>query len=314
MPGRFYLSLGRRCLSLAMMASLALLFGGCGKPDGKAKGGDEHDHHHHHAHPTVGPHKGTILEWGSNHEHHVELVIDRDKQQATVYFLDHDMKKTEPTALTNGEIRIIDAENSVQIPLVASPLDGETAEKSSRYVGTHAALGSKEPLTGDVRGQVGGINYLESFEKIGGAKAATPGDKKADGDKHEAHEGHEHDAHEKDAHEHEKHDEHADEKEKDAEKKDAAKRGAHADDASEHAKDEHAHDEHGDDAHAHDEHGKEGKASEPKKDSEQPKADAEKEHKHEEGHEHDHDAHDHDHEHEHGSDENKPAASAAPKG
>ena len=288
MPGRITLSRSNRALSLGTVAiaSLALLIGGCGKQDGKAGGGDEHDHHYHHAHPTVGPHKGTILEWGGNHEHHIELVIDREKQQATVYFLDHDMKKTEATALANGEIRIMNAENSVQIPLVASPLDGETAEKSSRYVGTHAALGSKEPLTGDVRGQVGGINYLESFEKIGAAKAAAPSDKKADGDKHDADEGHEHSGHEEHAHE--------------AETKGAGKKDAH--------------DDHGHDDHAHEEHGVEGKPAEPKKDDAQPKADAEKEHKHEEGHEHDHDAHDHDHEHEHGADENKPAASAAPKG
>jgi hypothetical protein len=301
MPGRFHLSLGRRFLPLAMIASLTLLFGGCGKQDGKAKGGgDEHDHHHHHAHPTVGPHKGTILEWGSNHEHHIELVIDRDKQQATVYFLDHDMKKTEATALKNGEVRIMDAENSVQIPLVASPLDGETAEKSSRYVGTHAALGSKEPLTGDVRGQVGGVNYLESFEKIGEAKAATPSSDKADGEKHDAHEGHDHDGDKHDAHEHDAHDEHAHE----AETKNAGK------------KEEHAHDDHSHDDHGHEEHGAEEKPAEPKKDGEQPKADAEKDHKHAEGHEHDHEAHDHEHEHdhEHGADEKKPAADAAPKG
>lgn len=288
MPARFCLPLRRRALSFGTVAiaGLALLVGGCGKPDGKTGGGDDHDHHHH-AHPTVGPHKGTILEWGNNHEHHLELVIDREKQQATVYFLDHDMKKSEATALKNGEVRIIDAENSVQIPLVASPLEGETADKASRYVGTHAVLGSKEPLTGDVRGQVGTEHYIESFEKVGETNAATPADKKAEVAKPDAHEGHDHEGHEDGAH-----DEHAREAETKGADKGADKKDAHDD-------------------HAHEEHGAEGKPAEPKKDGEPPNADTEKDDKHGEGHEHDHEAHDHDHDH--GAEANKPAADVAPK-
>ena len=153
------------CLTFGLVA------GGCSNAkNDKATHGkddDDHDHggHHHHGdHPSKGPHNGQILEWG-DHEFHLELVFDRAKQQATVYVLDHDMKSTEATEVESADLKL-DGVNEL-IPLVPTPLDGETAEKSSRYVATHAALSNKEPFSGRVTGKVKGKPnpYFASFKE-----------------------------------------------------------------------------------------------------------------------------------------------------
>lgn len=215
MRRHFSLTAGCR-LPVAIVVSclaLGLVAGGCSnaKDDKTAqvKDGDDHDHggHHHHGdHPSKGPHGGQILEWGE-HEFHLELVFDRAKLQATVYVLDHDMKKTEPTEAESVELKL-DGVNEL-IPFAATPLEGETAEKSSRYVATHAALASKEPFSGRVTGKVKGKPnpYFASFEETTAESAKDEHDGDHDHPQDADH-AREKDAHEKDAHEKDHKDDH----------------------------------------------------------------------------------------------------------
>lgn len=204
------------CRSFAAVATaclaLALTAGGCSnsKDEKAAQGQDEHDHHHHGDHPTAGPKGGAILEWG-DHEYHLELLFDRAKQQATIYVLDHDMKKTEATEVETPQLKLDGVDEL--IPFVPAPLAGETAEKSSCYVATHAALAGKGPFSGRVTGKVKGKPnpYFASFNE---SAAKDDHDHEGEGD-------HPHDeAHDKDAHDKEGEGDHKDPDHKDHEHED----------------------------------------------------------------------------------------------
>ncbi|MEX2188982.1 MAG: hypothetical protein WD875_19395 [Pirellulales bacterium] len=154
----------------SVLAAAVLVVGGCSKGDGKA-GGDDRDEHHPHHHgddPTVGPHGGPIIEWGE-HKYHVEITFDRAKQQATVYVLDHDVKNPEPVAVVSPTLKLDGM--AELIPLTPLPLEGESTEKSSRYVATNAALGAAEEFRGEVSGKIDGTQYFEQFKESDAKKA-----------------------------------------------------------------------------------------------------------------------------------------------
>jgi hypothetical protein len=257
-----------RAVAFAACGALMLLVAGCSedKKDGKEPAGHGG---HSHAHATVGPHGGQIIEWG-DHEHHLELKFDRTQKQATVYVVDHDVKKVQPTALVTPLLKLNGV--ATPIPLVATPLDGETAEKSSRYVATHDALADEEPFAGALSGKVGKIDYFRRFEeeKQGTNPADPAGHKDRDHD------------HEKDAHKH-------DDEKKDANKKAAAKTDNHDEHGHDHEHDHGKRDDHPHDDHAHEEKATEGKTPTPSTD--EPKTDS----KPENHGDHDHKEHDHDH-------------------
>ncbi|MCH1495785.1 MAG: hypothetical protein L7U72_11170 [Rubripirellula sp.] len=163
---------------------------GCNQPDstdgtaGKTSGAasddqghshdDEHDHSHgdDHAHDHdhsveghahgVGPHDGTIADWGGG-KYHVEFTVDHDSQTATVYVLGTDEKTATPINAESIELSLVDP--AIQIVLSAQPLDGDPEGTSSRFVGTDEKLGLVQEHEGTMTGVIDGTPYSGDFKE-----------------------------------------------------------------------------------------------------------------------------------------------------
>jgi len=121
-----------------------------------------HDHGEEgHAH-GVGPHDGTVADWGGG-KYHVEFTVDHDKQQATVYILGSDEKTATPIDAESIELSIKDPE--MQVTLKASPQEGDPQGKSSRFIGTHEKLGVVQEYAGTMTGVVDGTPYSGDFKE-----------------------------------------------------------------------------------------------------------------------------------------------------
>ena len=133
---------------------------------------DDHGHDHPHDEETdhnveghghgVGPHDGTIADWGGG-KFHVEFTVDHDKQQATVYVLGSDEKTATPIDAESIELAITDPE--MQVVLSANPQEGDPEGKSSRFVGTHESLGVVQEYAGTLTGVVDGTPYSGDFSE-----------------------------------------------------------------------------------------------------------------------------------------------------
>lgn len=124
--------------------------------------GEAHDHSvEGHAH-GVGPHDGTVADWGGG-KFHVEFTVDHDKQQATVYVLGSDEKTATPIDAESIELSITDPE--MQVTLAAEPLESDPEGKSSRFVGTHEKLGVVQEYAGTMTGVVDGTPYSGDFKE-----------------------------------------------------------------------------------------------------------------------------------------------------
>ena len=124
--------------------------------------GQSHDHSvEGHAH-GVGPHDGTIADWGGG-KFHVEFTVDHDKQQATVYVLGSDEKTMTAIDAESIELSITDPE--MQVTLQAEPQEGDPEGKSSRFVGTHEKLGVVQEYAGTMTGVIAGTPYSGDFKE-----------------------------------------------------------------------------------------------------------------------------------------------------
>ena len=110
----------------------------------------------------VGPHDGTIADWGGG-KFHAEFTVDHDKQQATVYVLGSDEKTATPIDAESIELSIADPE--MQVVLSAQPQEGDPEGKSSRFVGTHEKLGVVQEYAGTMTGVVDGTPYSGDFKE-----------------------------------------------------------------------------------------------------------------------------------------------------
>ncbi len=129
---------------------------------GHDHGEGSHDHSHEgHAH-GAGPHDGTVADWGGG-KFHVEFTVDHDKQQATVYILGSDEKTPTPIDAASIELSIKDPE--MQVTLQASPQEGDTEGKASRFIGTHEKLGVVQEYAGTLTGVVDGTPYSGDFKE-----------------------------------------------------------------------------------------------------------------------------------------------------
>ena len=127
---------------------------------------DEHSHEGGHAH-GAGPHGGTVTDWGGG-AYHIEFTVDHDRQEATVYILGSDEQT--PAPLKTDKITLVINEPETEIELVASPLEGETTDQASRFVGKHETLGIVREFSGTIQGVVEGTPYTGDFsEKAHGA-------------------------------------------------------------------------------------------------------------------------------------------------
>ncbi len=178
------------CLPVAILIALSLMIGCETKPAAKDdptshsgehthddgtvhKDGDGHDlgaadeadhsaagHSH-----GAGPHGGSVVDWGGG-KFHVELTVDHDQQQATVYILGDDEKT--PTAIDAQEVTLAIKDPMFDVTLMPSPQDGDAAGKASRFVGTHQTLSTVKEFQGSISALVDGTPYSGDFDEAAG--------------------------------------------------------------------------------------------------------------------------------------------------
>jgi hypothetical protein len=120
-----------------LLALLSLV--GCGSPAANAPPAEEaHEHEHEHA---AGPHGGAIIELG---EYHGELVHDDAAGTVTVYVLDGAATANVPVDSKEASINITREGLGKQFALAASPVEGETDGKTSRFVSSDAELANEQ--------------------------------------------------------------------------------------------------------------------------------------------------------------------------
>ncbi|XZE44377.1 hypothetical protein SH467x_003983 [Pirellulaceae bacterium SH467] len=90
-----------------------------------------------HAHPTVGPHQGTLIELGKE-EYHAELI--HDAQQVTIYILDGSAIKAVPIDASELIINLAHDGKPSQYKLSPVPEAADPAGKSSRFSLQNAEL------------------------------------------------------------------------------------------------------------------------------------------------------------------------------
>lgn len=126
---------------LASVAGLMLVLGvGCGTntpPPPTAESG--HGDHAQHLHPTVGPHKGDLIELGDE-EYHAELVHDEATGKVTIYLLDAAAKQTVSIADTEISINIKHDGQGEQFKLAAAADQNDPAGESSRFMSSDKEL------------------------------------------------------------------------------------------------------------------------------------------------------------------------------
>ncbi len=83
-----------------------------------------------HAHPSEGPHHGTLIELG-NEAYHAELV--HDDTSVTVYVLDASASKTTPIDAVEVSINLVHDGKPLQFKLAAAPESNDPPGKSSRF-------------------------------------------------------------------------------------------------------------------------------------------------------------------------------------
>jgi len=92
-----------------------------------------------HAHPSEGPHHGTLIELG-NEEFHAELV--HDEKSVTVYVLDSSAKTSVPIDTSEIVINLMHDGKPEQFKLAAAPEEQDPKGKSSRFVANDRELAS----------------------------------------------------------------------------------------------------------------------------------------------------------------------------
>lgn len=154
----------KKYLMFVLGTIMAVNLAGCGgssapvtKPS-ESKSSAHDDHHHGDA-----PHGGTLLDWGGG-AYHVEFTVDHDKQESVVYIIGSDAKS--PSPIKADKIQLSINEPAFQVELVASPLEGESDGKSSRFVGKHESLGKVQEFAGTISGDVEGTPYSGDFKEL----------------------------------------------------------------------------------------------------------------------------------------------------
>jgi hypothetical protein len=117
--------------------------------------GKPHDHSH-----DVGPHKGTIFDFG---KYHAEFTVDHAKQEVVVYILGDDMDT--PTPVVAEKLSLTIKEPGFTVELKPSPDAKDPAGKSSRFTGKHEKFGKEQEFAGTVAGVVDGKPASGDFKE-----------------------------------------------------------------------------------------------------------------------------------------------------
>ena len=120
--------------SMLLVILITLWCVGCSNQSAPPTAEAEHDEH---PHESGGPHDGSIIELG---EYHAELVHDDAAGTVTVYVLDGTAKANVPVDATEATINVTHDGQGEQFKLTASPVEGEPAGFSSRFVSSEAEL------------------------------------------------------------------------------------------------------------------------------------------------------------------------------
>lgn len=119
--------------------------------------GDMHDHAHAH-----GPHGGHIIELGGE-DYHAELTFDAASRKLTVYLLESDVKTPLPVDAASLAVRLKIGEETQELTLAATPLEGETEGKASQFVlvegSVPESIKDEEDLHGQIVVSFGGQQY-----------------------------------------------------------------------------------------------------------------------------------------------------------
>jgi len=165
-------------LSFVAIAAFVFLVGCDSKPAGTTTGvgGSSNSGEHVHDDGTVhqghdveghthgkGPHGGVVADWGGG-KFHVELTVDHDKQQATVFILGGDEKTATP--IDAEEVTLTIKDPTLTVALKPSPQESDSDGKASRFVGTHENLGIAKEYEGSLSAAVSGTPYSGNFKEV----------------------------------------------------------------------------------------------------------------------------------------------------
>jgi len=156
-----------RTLTLLFSLGTLTFVIGCGNSQQSATSGTngnsqqpayESDGHSHGA----GPHDGTVVDWGGG-KFHVELTVNHEKQEATVFILGDDERT--PSPIKAEEIQLSISDPAIQFTLKAAPQEGDPEGSASRFVGSHESLGVAQEYAGTITGVVNDTPYSGDFEE-----------------------------------------------------------------------------------------------------------------------------------------------------
>ncbi len=144
----------------------AMLLAGCQPPPAAAtkpvikiaaatKSTTMHDHSH-----DVGPHKGTIFDFG---KYHAEFTVDHGKQEVVIYILGDDMDTPVPVVAEKLSLTI--KEPAFTVELKPNPDAKDPAGKSSRFSVKHEKFGKEQEFAGTVAGVVDGKPASGDFKE-----------------------------------------------------------------------------------------------------------------------------------------------------
>lgn len=147
----------RRRVGWITLWPVVLLLAGCPQaPDASPGRGDQEEER--------APHGG-IKFAQKEHKYHAELVLDKEKKQATVYMLDRRLRKTVPIEPATIQLGIRNGTPLV-IELTAERQDDDPKERSSRFVATHDKFGDElDPEKIDIIAKVDGKQYTFTLDK-----------------------------------------------------------------------------------------------------------------------------------------------------
>ena len=122
-----------------LLSGTTLLLSACSDDPKPEKPPTTEKPEHADAHPTEGPHHGSLIELG-NEEYHAELVHDEKTGEITIYILDGSAKELVPIDATEIVINAKHDGKPEQFPLTAQPSETDPDGKSSRFVSTDEEL------------------------------------------------------------------------------------------------------------------------------------------------------------------------------
>ncbi len=120
-----------------------------------------------HAHPTEGPHHGTLIELGKK-DYHAEVVHDEAADRVTVYLLDGAAKEAVAIDGKQLTLNLLVGGKPQQFPLDAQPLATDPAGKCSAFGSSSATISKAlhaKGTTGRLNVTVAGKVYVG---KLGG--------------------------------------------------------------------------------------------------------------------------------------------------